>query len=457
MKEQVSAHRIRAHFAQEMSRMYREEVPQYATLCDLVAEVNASVLALQPTLSTRLSREGQLERIDVERHGAVRVGTPAELRMLGRLFAVMGMHPVGYYDLSIAGIPVHSTAFRPLDDASLAQSPFRVFASLLRLELLADANLRAQASEVLARREIFNADCLALIEQSERDGGLNEPQADDFVRAALETFRWHSEATVDLPTYRRMRDAHPLVADIVCFKGPHINHLTPRTLDIDAVHSRMEEQGLRAKDSIEGPPPRAFPLLLRQTSFLALDEGIRFIADGDEGVEGTHVARFGEIEQRGCALTAKGRALYDRLLAQARRSGQPLAQALRDTFREFPDDAQTLHREGLAFFRYQPAPNPPGRPPSDLTATALVEGGWLRLEPMIYEDFLPVSAAGIFRSNLGEACDQEFSQAGSQLAFEAALGRPLHNELEIYASQSQSSFAAALHQLSDKTAGSQVP
>lgn len=69
-------------------------------------------------------------------------GTPEELYNIRRLFAVMGMHPVGYYDLSAAGVPVHSTAFRSLDDYSLNQSPFRVFTSLLRLELLNDKELR---------------------------------------------------------------------------------------------------------------------------------------------------------------------------------------------------------------------------------------------------------------------------------------------------------------------------
>ena len=33
--------------------------------------------------------------------------------------------------------------------------------------------------------------------------------------------------------------------------------------------------------------------------------------------KGTHTARFGEIEQRGVALTPKGRELYDSLLAKA--------------------------------------------------------------------------------------------------------------------------------------------
>ena len=56
---------------------------------------------------------------------------------------------------------------------------------------------------------------------------------------ALETFRWHSDATVTAQTYARLAAEHRLIADVVCFHGPHINHLTPRTLDIDAVQAGM--------------------------------------------------------------------------------------------------------------------------------------------------------------------------------------------------------------------------
>jgi uncharacterized glyoxalase superfamily metalloenzyme YdcJ len=34
------------------------------------------------------------------------------------------------------------------------------------------------------------------------------------------------------------------VADVVSFRGPHINHLTPRTLDIDAAQAAMIEHGM---------------------------------------------------------------------------------------------------------------------------------------------------------------------------------------------------------------------
>src|SRR5690606_6031800 len=152
---------------------------------------------------------------------------PLELATLRRLFAVMGMQPVGYYDLTVASVPVHSTAFRPVSVSALANNPFRVFTSLLRLELIDDVALRKKAASILAQRTIFTPACLELIELFETRGGLTSQQAQEFVAQALYTFKWHHEATVDKDTYESLRKAHPLIADVVCFKGPHINHLTP--------------------------------------------------------------------------------------------------------------------------------------------------------------------------------------------------------------------------------------
>lgn len=435
----VSPDVIRRLFAQAMSRMYRTEVPLYGTLVELVERINAQVLAQDPALAAQLQRNDERGRLDEERHGAIRVGTVQELATLRRLFAVMGMFPVGYYDLSVAGVPVHSTAFRPLTGAALAQNPFRVFTSLLRLELIEDEALRAQSAQILARRRIFTDAALALIDQAERDGGLSQHDAERFVAEALETFRWHGDATVDLPTYHALHQAHRLVADVVSFRGPHINHLTPRTLDIDAAQAAMIEQGMAAKAVIEGPPRRACPILLRQTSFKALEEAVHF-PDEQGGDAGTHTARFGEIEQRGMALTPKGRALYDQLLAQARNSegagstGGDYGQRLQAAFAAFPDDHDTLRREGLGYFRYQlteagrAAPGGIG----DLPAEALIAAGLVVADPIVYEDFLPVSAAGIFQSNLGGEEQRAYAAHANREAFEQALGVPVNDEFDIY-------------------------
>ncbi|SER49078.1 Uncharacterized metalloenzyme YdcJ, glyoxalase superfamily [Faunimonas pinastri] len=446
----ASSDQIRTFFSRAMSDMYRREVPQYGTLMELVSEVNAGVLAHDPQLKADLERADELERLDLERHGAIRLGTAAELFTIRRLFGVMGMEPVGYYDLSVAGVPVHSTAFRPVQDAALSRNPFRVFTSLLRLELIEDADLRAEAAAILKRRQIFTTRVLELIDIHDEQGGLTVGQAEEFVREALETFRWHGEATVDAGTYRKLHDAHRLIADVVSFKGPHINHLTPRTLDIDAVQSGMPKRGIAAKAVVEGPPTRRCPILLRQTSFKALQEPILFRDAGPE-VAGTHTARFGEIEQRGIALTKKGRTLYDELLASVREigaagsAGADYERQLTAAFQRFPDSTDEIRRQGLGFFRYRLSGKETPAVSGMLTADALdrlIATGSVVADPIVYEDFLPVSAAGIFQSNLGGAEQKSYAGNASKAAFEQALGATVADEFALYAEAEARSIAA---------------
>lgn len=447
MTRVVHPDEIRTRFSTAMSAMYRREVPQYGELLELVAKVNEATLEVNPALAEQLESVGELARLDVERHGAIRLGTAAELSMIRRLFAVMGMQPVGYYDLSVAGMPVHSTAFRPVEADALRYNPFRVFCSLIRLELLEDATLAREAAAILARRQIVDPQCQALIERAESDGGLGEADAEEFVSTALETFRWHSEATVDAATYERLHDAHRLIADVVCFRGPHINHLTPRTLDIDAVQAAMPEQGMTPKAVVEGPPRRAVDILLRQTSFQALEEAVTFPdADAGGGTPGSHTARFGEIEQRGIALTPRGREHYDAMLANAREraaAGEDYVHALTEAFHELPDDAHALRRAGLAFFRYRAA-NTSAPLPDAADPDALIASGHLIAEPMTYEDFLPVSAAGIFRSNLGQHQRDGVAGGSNQPAFERALGRSVLDPMTLYSRAEAASLRSAL-------------
>ncbi len=432
---------IRSLFSQAMSDMYRAEVPQYGELIDLVRDVNAATLAADPALFARIEAAGELERLDVERHGAIRLGTPEELSLVRRMFAVMGMEPVGYYDLSVAGIPVHSTAFRPVDAAALKRNPFRVFTSLLRLDLVEDRELAKQAEHILSRRQIVTDTAQMLIEVAESHGGLSDGQAQKFVQEALETFRWHSDATVGRDTYDALVDAHRLIADVVSFQGPHINHLTPRTLDIDAVQAQMPDRGIAPKAVIEGPPRRKADILLRQTSFKALEEAVVF-----HGVDGSHTARFGEIEQRGIALTPAGRTLYDTLLNKARAEaacpGAPdYTTVLNATFEAFPDDFEQLRREGLGFFQYRVGTVAEGKAQS---VDQLIDMGALIADPQVYEDFLPVSAAGIFQSNLGADDQSNYRANANQDAFEAALGAAVIDEMALYQDIQESSLAAAL-------------
>lgn len=485
----INSDDIRHDFSLAMSEMYQKEVPLYGDLIDLVSEVNTEVLNEQPEIRQQLEHTGEIDMLGMERHGAIRLGTAAELSMMRRLFAVMGMYPVGYYDLAPAGVPVHSTAFRALETSSLNKSPFRVFTSLLRLDLIDDEALKQEAMAALDKRTIFTDNVISLIERFEEQGGLTAEDAKQFVKEALETFRWHDNTPVSKVLYQQLLSQHGLIADVVGFKGPHINHLTPRTLDIDAVQAGMRAKGIPPKAIIEGPPRRRCPILLRQTSFKALEEAVSFKNPKGGYETGHHTARFGEIEQRGVALTPKGRALYDQLLSQARRqlavtpnadNASEYYQILESAFAAFPDDYQTLHNEGLAYFYYQAVDSDTDNAPtldsidvenvndssSKQVVTDLLEQGMIRLEPIVYEDFLPVSAAGIFQSNLHDDStndnenDNEKDEHRSKQskdkghankeAFENALGAQVYDELELYQTLQAQSLKACLANLNNK-------
>lgn len=428
MQRFISPDVIRDRFSKAMSQMYQREVPQYGTLLQIVQRVNGAYLQQYPATFSADEREEELNRLNVERHGAIRLGTAQELSTMRQLFAVMGMQPVSYYDLSAAGVPVHSTAFRATDEASLRFNPFRVFTSLLRLELIADDRLRQRAESILNQRDIFTSRARELIAHCQQQGGLIDTEANEFVREALETFRWHREAQVDFATYNALSEQHRLVADVVCFKGPHINHLTPRTLNIDAVQAAMPEYQITPKESIEGPPRRQVPILLRQTSFKALSEQIVF----SDHAEGKHTARFGEIEQRGMALTPAGRALYDRLLQQNDAAA----------FTQFPDDETTLRQQKLGYFRYALAAGQPlpATQNSRQHLEALLAAGVITATPIIYEDFLPVSAAGIFQSNLDSERSGVSQGSPNKAAFEAALGCQVTDEFSLYQALEEASL-----------------
>lgn len=421
--------------------MYRAEVPLYGDLVDIVRAVDASVLAAESRDPSSLP-----VRHSLERHGAIRLGTAQEMHLIARLFRIMGMHPVGYYDLQVVGFPLHGTAFRPISEQSLSANPFRVFTTVLRPSLITSPSVRALAESVLSNRRLFSPRLVELMGKAETAGLLTEgDDVKEFISESIKIFKWHSRSTVSLSTYLSLLKEHPIVADIVCFPSAHINHLTPRTLDIDAVQEEMIRRGLPAKECIEGPPVgRKCEILLRQTSFRALEERVTFVdeKEQDGGVDGTHTARFGEVEQRGAAVTKKGRELYDRLLISAmgiKERGRAMHDALKETFTEYPDDWETLRKDGLVFFRYRVAKL--GRAVLNFgeSSTAqmedLIQAGVVKCEPITYEDFLPFSAAGIFTSNLGgdgRRLHKTEDRGESRAELEAVIGQPVPCETDMY-------------------------
>ena len=70
--------------------MYQQEVPQYGTLLELVADVNPAVLENNPLLHEQLANADELARLNVERHGRSALAPRAGTFTLRRMFAIMG-------------------------------------------------------------------------------------------------------------------------------------------------------------------------------------------------------------------------------------------------------------------------------------------------------------------------------------------------------------------------------
>ncbi|MDT0353082.1 2-oxoadipate dioxygenase/decarboxylase [Pseudonocardia charpentierae] len=445
---------LRARFALGLAEMYGGEVPAYNTLVEVSRAVNDDVAALRGQDAERL---GSIERVTAERHGAIRVGSPGELAGAARVFAAFGMHPVGFYDLrdaSSSSVPVVSTAFRPVDAEELARNPFRVFTSMLTTDdrRFFDPPTQQRLEAFLAGRTLFRDDLLALADRAAAGGGLPEPAATELLRLATAAFRL-SDEPVDEDWYRHLERISSVAADIGGVPSTHVNHVTPRVLDIDELYRRMQARGIEMISEIQGPPAWEGPdVLLRQTSFRALAEDRVFRAS-DGGVRrGQLKVRFGEVEQRGIALTPRGRELYDRLVNEVDRlrsadgEQRTRVEVAAEVWRaNLPRTEREFAVQGLAFFTYR-AQSGATIPAGSATVKDLIDRDALVPEPIVYEDFLPRSAAGIFQSNLTDEGTRDDRQSGTAwdiTALSAVIGRPVRDPAELYAAQQEASLDAA--------------
>lgn len=448
----VTTTQLRTRFAAALSRLYGSEVPAYTTLVKAAREVNEQVLAAGGADAERL---GTAHRVTAERHGAIRVGSPAELAQVARVFGALGMTPVGFYDLRDARpepIPVVATAFRPISDDELAENPFRVFTSMLvpQDRRFFDPDLEARLDDFIAGRQLFSPELLELADRAEAEGALDDTDAVRFLELATAAFALSADP-VDRAWYGELERISGVAADIGGVTTTHINHLTPRVLDIDRLYSSMQARGIAMIDQIQGPPRWDGPdVLLRQTSFRALAEARTFREADGSVTSGDLRVRFGEVEARGIALTALGRDHYDALVAEVDRllaeqpasSRQEVAAQVWDE--GMPRTEHELHARSMGFFTYEPATDrPDGEPPHDLTT--LIDDGWATLRPIVYEDFLPRSAAGIFASNLSGSSAVDAGRGGAprDIAWlSAAIGREVRDPNVIYQAQVDASLRA---------------
>ena len=264
--------------------------------------------------------------------------------------------------------------------------------------------LRDRVERFIGARQLFDPALIAEARCIAADGGAKPERAERFVADAVSAFAL-SQEPIDRGWHEDLMRVSAVAADIASVRTTHINHLTPRVLDIDELHRRMTALGVTMIDAIQGPPACHGPaVLLRQTSFRALTEPRLFRERDGTVSDGTLRVRFGEVEARGVALTPQGRERYNAAMAT------PDPAAVWADY--FPTTDEDMAAGGLAYYH--------GGDPS---------------KPVVYEDFLPASAAGLFRSNLDTDTRAAEGTDNADYSLDwltGQIGHHIHDPYELY-------------------------
>ena len=152
-------------------------------------------------------------------------------------------------------MPVVSTAFRPLDADELARNPFRVFTSMLVVDdpRYFDADTRAGCRRSWPSGCCSHPSCSRSPTGPPPRAACRRDAADELLRRATAAFAL-SSIPVDRAWYDQLEHISAVAADIGGVPTTHLNHLTPRVLDIDELQARMRARGIEMIDEIQGPP-----------------------------------------------------------------------------------------------------------------------------------------------------------------------------------------------------------
>ena len=136
--------------------------------------------------------------------------------------------------------------------------------------------------------------------------------------------------------------------------------------------------------------------------------------------------------------------LLNEVHANAKEVDDNYEDVLKEVFAKFPDDLSVLVNDELAYFIFELNDKN-----SDISGFKnikdLFSKGIVRALPITYEDFLPVSAAGIFKSNLSEEGSIKTKNShNSRADLEEALGRKIIDSFDLYQRQQDDSIKAIL-------------
>ena len=287
---------LRARFVEAATRKFASNVPDFVRLQELVRDNGGTFL---------------------NDHGAIRTADEKVRDLFVRAAGVLGLRrELGY---SFPAKKLISFDLQAIDGkGGEDHQQFKVFVSQVDLKAFpADVArlIREDCTEQAAA--VDHRGFLALIARAERDGGLDDADATEFVAHFTDRLMARPGPPMKRATLEAVAAVSGEAASALAL-GPDFNHVTIDVRaagyqGIEEMAAAMQARDFRMLPNIQG----AAGTKLRQTATLAatMDTPVRE-ADGSNGIAPTE-KQFVEIIERNQAVDARGRRLL-------RKDGQPL-------------------------------------------------------------------------------------------------------------------------------------
>ena len=239
-------------------------------------------------------------------HGAIRTADVSVRDLFVRAARVLGLHR----DLDYR-FPAKKLVSFDLQAAGQDHSPFKVFVSQVDLDAFpAEVAALVRADCAAQAAAVDHGSFISLIEKAEASGGLDEADAEAFIKHFVHRLMHRNGPAIERSTLMAVAKVSGEAASALAL-GPDFNHVTIDVQaagfdGIEAMATAMQAAGFRLLPAIQGAPGTK----LRQTATLAatMPTPVRE-ADGRPGMAESE-KQFVEIIERAQATAADGTKLW---------------------------------------------------------------------------------------------------------------------------------------------------
>ena len=172
-------------------------------------------------------------------HGAIRLPEGQEYTDAVKIMEACGLSLQNIYHL-----PEHHIIASAACPDPLAHESFRMFMSMLRVtdavnDIIANPKteyvakdperFRDQVKQAIAARPGIDRKLLTLADKAGSQDGLTEAELHAFTKGVTDWLQMDTETPIDKALYETLiAEGSDVLADVVCFKKTHLNHLTPQ-------------------------------------------------------------------------------------------------------------------------------------------------------------------------------------------------------------------------------------